>query len=75
MNVSANYFTVTFAMLLIERIKEFSKGMMWIPILHGIMFVIIMFIDKKDTKESVKYKHYTKMKIYQCFKSDEELMK
>lgn len=75
MNVSANYFTVTFAMLLLERIKEFSKGLVWIPILHGILFIFVMIVDKKKTKQNVRYKHYSRMKIYECLKSDEQLMK
>eukprot|EP01022_Parablepharisma_sp_SALTPOND_P001349 TRINITY_DN106150_c0_g1_i1.p2 TRINITY_DN106150_c0_g1~~TRINITY_DN106150_c0_g1_i1.p2 ORF type:complete len:424 (+),score=9.45 TRINITY_DN106150_c0_g1_i1:466-1737(+) len=74
MNLSANYFTVLFAMLLTERIIAFSRGLIWIPIVHAILFVIVLIVDKKDTKVKLNYKKYSRMKIYECFKSDAELM-
>ncbi len=74
MNISANYFTVIFAMLLTERIAAFSKGLIWIPILHGVLFFMVLFVDKKGTNMKLDYKKYSHMKIYECFKSDAELI-
>ena len=74
MNVSANYFTVIFAMLLTERIVAFSEGLIWIPALHTILFFIILLVDRKDEKVKLDYKKYSRMKIYDCMKSDAELM-
>jgi len=77
MNISANYFTVIFAMLLTERIIMFSRGLIWIPVVHLILFAFILFYDKKpakDEKVKLDYKTFSRMKIYDCLKTDAEIM-
>ena len=74
MKISANYFTVVFAMLLTERVVAFSKGLIWIPVLHVVLFIIVLIVDRKETKVKLDYKTYSRMKIYECLKDEAVLM-
>lgn len=75
MNISANYFTVTFAMLEWNKLIKFSRGLVWIPILHVILLQFVYIVDKKNNRINLRYRYYSRMKIYECCKSDEELMR
>eukprot|EP00831_Metopus_contortus_P024928 TRINITY_DN21626_c0_g1_i2.p1 TRINITY_DN21626_c0_g1~~TRINITY_DN21626_c0_g1_i2.p1 ORF type:complete len:187 (-),score=36.83 TRINITY_DN21626_c0_g1_i2:50-610(-) len=74
MNVSSNYFAVLFGMILLENCVIFSRGVIWIPILHGMMFLLIQLLDKKDPKLRLDYPRYSRMKIYEAFKPENELL-
>ncbi len=74
MNVSADYFTVLFAMLLTKNIVDFSKGLIWIPVVHALLLFVILLVDKKETKAHLTYNKYSRMKIYDCAKNEALLM-
>lgn len=75
MNIHATYFTVIFAMLLMDRIFLFLKGLIWIPIMLLTMFVIVKIVDKKEPGLKLDYKTFSRMKIYDCMKDDATLLK
>ncbi len=75
MDMSASYFTIVFAMLLTERLVVFSKGLIWVPVAHLLLFVVVLILDRKDVRPPVDYRKYSRIRIYDCIKDEACLMK
>jgi len=74
LHVSANYFTISFTSLLLTNFLIFTRVILHIPLMLIGFFILVLIIDSNKTKPDGKFKKLGTMKIYEAFKSDEELM-
>eukprot|EP01022_Parablepharisma_sp_SALTPOND_P008320 TRINITY_DN135639_c0_g1_i1.p1 TRINITY_DN135639_c0_g1~~TRINITY_DN135639_c0_g1_i1.p1 ORF type:complete len:540 (-),score=1.53 TRINITY_DN135639_c0_g1_i1:146-1765(-) len=70
LKISVCYFTSIFAVLLTEYGLELTKGALWIPVSHLIVYVLGIFFNKRGTKPKPEWEKYSKLKIYNCAKGE-----
>ncbi len=76
LRISTGYFIATFSLLTFHDNWEMTKGVLWLPIFHTIMFILVVLFDKeKGERPTPEIERYSRLKIYDCMSGDAILEK
>ncbi len=72
--ISSTYFFVVFGAILYDKVVNFSQGLIWIPVLHLALFVLVQIFDNKAVKMKLDYPKYSGMKVYELWDKNAALL-
>ncbi len=70
LRVSVGYFVTIFSLLTADKGWALTQGVMWLPLFHLIMFIAVIFLDKKGSNPRPEWERYSRLKICDCMQGE-----
>ena len=74
-HITSSYFTAFFSTVLVSNFWKFTKPFWYLPGIQILFFIYAIIADRKKVEIKKRYNRYFMLKIYEVFKSEEEVFK